>query len=238
MRCAAPMWRDAPTALQVIGTSAAGHRFHGAVGCRRGRAHLHRRAASRGADSVVIQEDAEARGRTVVIKESAACQAVTSARPGSISRPARSLLQAGHGSMPRDIALAAAMGHGDARRCAAGRASRSSPPGTNWCCRASTPGPDQIIASSLPACWRWSRRPAAEAIDLGIARRHVRSARRAGSLRAKAADADMLVTLGGASVGEHDLVQSALCATGHGARLLARRAASGQAADARPARRA
>ena len=49
---------------------------------------------------------------------------------------------------------------------------------------------------------------------------------------AQAAGADILVTLGGASVGEHDLVQSALTPAGHAARLLARRAAPGQAADA------
>ena len=45
-----------------------------------------------------------------------------------------------------------------------------------------------------------------EAIDLGIARDTLRVARRA-HRRAQDAGADMLVTLGGASVGEHDLVQ-------------------------------
>ena len=51
----------------------------------------------------------------------------------------------------------------------------------------------------------------------------------------KQREADVLVTLGGASVGDYDLVQKALTDAGHGARLLAHRHAAGQAADVRAA---
>ena len=52
------------------------------------------------------------------------------------------------------------------------------------------------------------------------------NATKAAISRARDAKADVLVTLGGASVGDYDLVQQALVSSGHGARLLAHRHAS------------
>ena len=125
----------------------------------------------------------------------------------------------------------------DTARCrsAASRASRSSPPATSWCCRASTPGPDQIVASSLLglAGAGGRRRRARRSISASPATRSNRSndriQRRAARCRHPR---DARRRLGR----RHDLVQEALQPTGHGARFLARRPASGQAADARPAR--
>jgi molybdopterin molybdotransferase len=74
-------------------------------------------------------------------------------------------------------------------------------------------GPDQITASSLPAVAAIVARAGGEPIDLGIARDTLESLNEAFD-RAEQAGADILVTLGGASVGEHDLVQKALADRG------------------------
>ena len=59
-RCAAPMSRQVPTALRVIGTSAAGHGFQGAVGPGEAVRIFTGAPLPEGADAIVIQEDAEA----------------------------------------------------------------------------------------------------------------------------------------------------------------------------------
>jgi molybdopterin molybdotransferase len=74
-------------------------------------------------------------------------------------------------------------------------------------------GPDQIVASNLVALAALAARTGAEPIDLGIARDRFDDLQR-GIEGAREAGADLLVTLGGASVGEHDLVQSALAKEG------------------------
>ena len=168
-----------------------------------------------GADAIVIQENTEsARRRSVTIKEAT--------RPGPAHPPGGLGFQGRRCSCCRqDCASTRAPSRSPppwaTARCpsAASRALRSSPPATNWCRPATSrrPRPDRRVEPARP-CWRWSRRPAREAIDLGIARDTPRVPRRAASQRARAAGADILVTLGGASVGEHDLVQQALSRQG------------------------
>jgi molybdopterin molybdotransferase len=74
-------------------------------------------------------------------------------------------------------------------------------------------GPDQIVASNTFAVSAYAEAAGAEIIDLGIAAdRH--DALELSIKAARAANADVLVTIGGASVGDHDLVQSALVRQG------------------------
>jgi molybdopterin molybdotransferase len=68
---------------------------------------------------------------------------------------------------------------------------------------------DQIVASNGLAVASLAREAGAEPIDLGIAGDSLASLEAALG-RARDAKADLLVTLGGASVGDHDLVQAAL----------------------------
>jgi molybdopterin molybdotransferase len=75
------------------------------------------------------------------------------------------------------------------------------------------PGPDQIVASNTFAVAAYARDAGADIIDLGIAG-DTFAALEAGIRAARAAEADVLVTLGGASVGDHDLVQTALTREG------------------------
>ncbi|MGH6807516.1 MAG: molybdopterin molybdotransferase MoeA, partial [Ensifer adhaerens] len=77
----------------------------------------------------------------------------------------------------------------------------------------SVPGADQIIASNTFGVAAIARENGAEIIDLGIVPDNSQAISAAVE-RAKAKGADVLVTLGGASVGDHDLVQSTLVASG------------------------
>jgi molybdopterin molybdotransferase len=75
------------------------------------------------------------------------------------------------------------------------------------------PGPDQIVASNPFAIAALIDEAGGEPIDLGIAADDFAALERAIE-QALDAKADVLVTLGGASVGQHDLVQSALTRRG------------------------
>jgi molybdopterin molybdotransferase len=200
-----------PATLRIIGTSAAGSRFTGAVGAMEAVRIFTGAPVPDGADAVVLQEDTERSGESVTVKETARADRHIRAA-GLDFRAGDVLLQAGLRLDSRHIALAAAMGHGslNVRR----RPKVAVLATGDELVRAGEPvGPDQITASSLPATLLMAEKAGAEAIDLGIARdtlesldERIQAARDAG--------ADILVTLGGASVGEHDLVQKALSRQG------------------------
>ncbi len=80
------------------------------------------------------------------------------------------------------------------------------PPGTE-------PGPGQIVHSNAFTMAAVARREGAEVIDLGILPDRMEETI-AGFRRARDLGADVLVTAGGASVGDYDLVQPALAAEG------------------------
>ena len=200
-----------PATLRVVGTSAAGSRFTGMVGAMEAVRIFTGAPVPDGADAVVLQEDTERSGDRVTVKEAARADRHIRAA-GLDFRAGDVLLQAGLRLDSRHIALAAAMGHGtlNVRR----RPKVAVLATGDELVRAGEPvGPDQITASSLPATLLMATKAGAEAIDLGIARdtlesldERIQAARDAG--------ADILVTLGGASVGEHDLVQKALSRQG------------------------
>ena len=211
MRCAAPTALRFRQPSSVIGTSAAGSRFTGTVGAMEAVRIFTGAPVPDGADAVVLQEDTERSGDRVTVKEAARADRHIRAA-GLDFRAGDVLLQAGLRLDSRHIALAAAMGHGtlNVRR----RPKVAVLATGDELVRAGEPvGPDQITASSLPATLLMAEKAGAEAIDLGIARdtlesldERIQAARDAG--------ADILVTLGGASVGEHDLVQKALSRQG------------------------
>ena len=200
-----------PATLRVVGTSAAGSRFTGTIGAMEAVRIFTGAPVPDGADAVVLQEDTERSGDRVTVKEAARADRHIRAA-GLDFRAGDVLLQAGLRLDSRHIALAAAMGHGtlNVRR----RPKVAVLATGDELVRAGEPvGPDQITASSLPATLLMATKAGAEAIDLGIARdtlesldERIQAARDAG--------ADILVTLGGASVGEHDLVQKALSRQG------------------------
>ena len=77
----------------------------------------------------------------------------------------------------------------------------------------STPGPGQIVYSNGYGLRALARAEGAEVVDLGIAADTV-AATTQGIRRARELEADILITMGGASVGDHDLVKRSLEAEG------------------------
>jgi molybdopterin molybdotransferase len=120
------------------------------------------------------------------------------------------LLDAGRRLGPRELSLAAAMGHArvEVRRqprvAILATGDELVPPGTPL-------GPGQIICSNDLGVAALSVSAGAQVQLLGIAK-DTRASLDAHIDRAE--DADILVTIGGASVGDHDLVASALQARG------------------------
>jgi molybdopterin molybdotransferase len=200
-----------PATLEVIGASAAGLRFDGSVAPGKAVRIFTGAPLPDGADSVVIQENTQASGDHVTITE--ASQPHRHIRPAGLDfKAGEVLLRAGCRLDSRHIALAAAMGHGSlpvrrkVRVAILATGDELVHPGEPM-------GPDQIAASSLPATVVMVEKAGGEAIDLGIARDTLDSLEER-IQAAQNARADILVTLGGASVGEHDLVQKALARQG------------------------
>ncbi|MBM6595755.1 molybdopterin molybdotransferase MoeA [Microvirga pudoricolor] len=200
-----------PATLRIVGTSAAGKRFTGAIGPGETVRIFTGAPVPDSADAVVLQEDTERSGDRVTVNEAS--------RPGRHLRAAGldflegdPLLRAGQRMDARHIALGAAMGHGTVPVHRRPRVAILAT-GDELVRPGERAGPDQITASSLPAVAAMVVRAGGEPIDLGIARDTMESLDAALG-RAEAEKADILVTLGGASVGDHDLVQKALAARG------------------------
>ncbi|MEO1490782.1 MAG: gephyrin-like molybdotransferase Glp [Pseudomonadota bacterium] len=186
--------------LEVIGESAAGHRFTGTLGAGQTVRIFTGAPVPDGADSILIQEDADRTGDSIAVREAPA--------PGAYVRPAGGdfatgeTLSAPRRLTPRDIALLAAMNVAEVS------ASRRPvialiPTGDELVFPGEIPGPDQIVSSNNFGL-------AAMLAALGASPRLCPIARdNRASLEAalaKAEGADMIITLGGASVGDHDLV--------------------------------
>jgi molybdopterin molybdotransferase len=197
--------------LRVIGEVAAGRPFDRAL--QRGEAAriFTGGVIPEGADAVVIQEDTIAEGDHVVITEAAVKG--RHIRPAGVDfREGMVLLKAGHRLSDRDLSLAASMNH---PRLPVRRRPRVAllATGDELVMPGSTPGPGQIVYSNGYALRALVRAEGADPIDLGIAADTLPSTV-AGIRRAREAAADILITTGGASVGDHDLVKRALDAEG------------------------
>ena len=134
-------------------------------------------------------------------------------RPAGVDfRKGDVLLAGGTRLTDRDLSLAAAMNHPDL-------AVRRRPKvailatGDELVMPGSNPGPGQIVYSNGYALRALARDEGADVIDLGIAADTVEATTH-GIRRARDSGADILVTTGGASVGDHDLVKRSLEAEG------------------------
>jgi molybdopterin molybdotransferase len=198
-----------PTPLRIVGESHAGSGFVGAVGKGAAVRIFTGAPLPEAADTVVIQEYTERQGDIVVIR--AASAAGTHIRPmGNDFRRGQKLLNAGHLANARAITLAAAGGHAElpvrVRPSVAILATGDElvEPGT-------TPGPDQLVTSNAYGLAALVKHAGGSPQLLGIAR----DTRQALESKLQAAvGTGVLVTIGGASVGERDLVRAALEARG------------------------
>jgi molybdopterin molybdotransferase len=197
--------------LKVIGEVAAGRPFERAVGAGEAVRIFTGGVIPDGADAVIIQEDTVTEGDGITITEAAI--------PGRHIRPAGVdfrqgdvLLAAGSRLTDRDLSLAAGMNYPQLpvrRRPKVAILAT----GDELVMPGETPGPGQIVYSNGYALRALARDEGAETIDLGIAADTL-EATTDGIRRARDLAADVLVTTGGASVGDHDLVKRSLEAEG------------------------
>jgi molybdopterin molybdotransferase len=201
----------APARLKVIGEVAAGRPFNAAIGAGETARIFTGGFVPAGADTVVIQEHTTRDGAFVDVQKSTAKG--RNVRPQGLDfRTGDALLAKGHRLTARDLALAAGMNHPlvpvhrQPKVALFATGDELVPPGTE-------PGPGQIVYSNGFALAALIRAEGAAVTDLGVVPDNldetIAAVRRAVDL-----EVDILVTTGGASVGEHDLVQKAFAAEG------------------------
>jgi molybdopterin molybdotransferase len=200
-----------PATLNVIGEVAAGHPFEGHVTEGQAARIFTGGVVPPGADTIVIQENTTREAdRVTVTTPSARGKHIR--RAGLDFTKGQALFKAGHRLTERDLMLAAAMNyptlpvHRRVKIAVLGTGDELKPPGSN-------PGPGEIIYSNGFALMALARGEGAEVVDLGIVPDEV-DATVAAIRKARTSGADILLTSGGASVGDYDLVQKGLTAEG------------------------
>ncbi|ATF18265.1 gephyrin-like molybdotransferase Glp [Phaeobacter gallaeciensis] len=195
---AAEVERDAM--FKVIGESAAGHGFQGRVGPGQAVRIFTGAPVPEGADFVVIQEDTSVTGSLLTITDHPGPGHNIRAKGGDFQ--IGTSVDAPRMLTPADIALLAAMNIAEVpvhRKPTVALIST----GDELVMPGESPGPDQIIASNTFGLDAMLSAAGAECRILPIARDTEGSLRMALDL---AQNADLVVTIGGASVGDHDLV--------------------------------
>jgi molybdopterin molybdotransferase len=201
--------RSLPVTLLQIGEAAAGHAFAGQVNAGEAVRIFTGAPMPRGADAVVIQENTSARDGCITIAAGAIDFEHVRPQGGDFSR-GDPVLAAGQLLSARHLTLAAAAGH---PRLAVRRKPVVAilATGDELVLPGETPRGDQIVCSNPFGVAAMVRAAGGQPHLLGIADDT------SDSLDAKiaeAGDADILVTLGGASVGDHDLVGPVLAQRG------------------------
>jgi molybdopterin molybdotransferase len=197
--------------FKVIGEVAAGRPFEGMIGEGQAVRIFTGGVIPDGADAIVIQEDTVVKDGGITITEAAI--AGRHIRPaGADFHQGDVLLTRGTRLTDRDLSLAASMNYPD---LAVHRRPKVAllATGDELVMPGSTPKPGQIVYSNGYALRALARAEGAETIELGIAADTL-EATRDGIRRARDSGADILITTGGASVGDHDLVKQSLEAEG------------------------
>ncbi len=198
--------------LRLVGESAAGHAFEGALKPGECVRVFTGARVPAGADTILLQEDA--------IVENGLIHASANPAPGRHIRTkgvdfsfGSTTLPAGTRLGPAQIALAAAAA--DHAELSVARRPRVAimASGDELVEPGQGAGPDRIVSCNDLAVAGLVEQAGGEPIHLGIHRDDLADLKR-GIARAREARADVLVTLGGASVGDHDLLRPALAGEG------------------------
>jgi molybdopterin molybdotransferase len=202
----------APSArVKLVGESAAGHGYDAALQPGETVRIFTGAPVPQGADAILLQEDASVDGALIgAAKPPAAGRHIRTA--GLDFTEGVTALYAGSRLGPSEIALAAAINHPILPVVRRPRVAILAS-GDELVAPGSTPAPAQIIACNSYAVAAIVENVGGEAIDLGIFRDEITELEK-GFAAARAARADVLVTLGGASVGDHDLLRPALAKQG------------------------
>jgi len=201
--------QDTTAELSVVGTAAAGHAFKGKLKPGNAVRIFTGAPVPATSNAVVIQENTEAKGKVVTILSPVRTQ--QNIRPRGLDfKKGEILLPASVRLNARDIGLAAAM------NCSI-LGVRKKPvvaviaTGDELVLPGAIPRADQIVSSNSNALVAMAEHFGAHVINCGIVKDNLKATERA---ILKMAKSDVIVTTGGASVGDHDFVQQALKNTG------------------------
>ena len=204
-------WADRAGPWTLVGESAAGRRFAGVVGTGETARILTGAPLPAGADTVVVQEDIARDGAVItLVRDGPPRQGAHIRRAGLDFLAGDVVDTTGTRITPARIGLLAAAGHGHVpvprrpRVVLLATGDELVPPGE-------IPGPDQIVSSNGVMLAALFAAAGADVVDGGIIRDDPEAL--AAALTTNA-DADMLVTIGGASVGDHDHVLAVLRSVG------------------------
>ncbi|MGB3723959.1 MAG: gephyrin-like molybdotransferase Glp [Pacificimonas sp.] len=204
-------WADIPGPWHIVGESAAGKAYHGTVGAGHAVRIFTGAPVPEGADTVIVQEDMTQYGSDVRLTGYGPPRQGAHIRPSGNDFHAQDVLLSGGTIVTAAaIGLAAAAGHDSLpvvrkpRIAIIATGDELVPPGT-------APGPAQIVAGNGPMLAALLGSKGADVDDLGIIADD--EPRIANALKA-AAEYDIILTIGGASVGDHDLVKEALSNAG------------------------
>jgi molybdopterin molybdotransferase len=201
----------APADLAVVGEVAAGRVLDRVIGPGEAARIFTGGMMPEGADTVVIQENATRQGDIVSIQKAAA-RGRNVRPPGLDFIAGATLLARGRQLTVRDVGLAGAMNyptvpvHRRPRMAVLATGDELVPPGAPL-------APGQIVTSNAFTMTAIGRREGAETLDLGIVPDRL-DATMAAVRHARETGVDVLVTLGGASVGDYDFVHRAFVAEG------------------------
>lgn len=186
--------------FRVIGESAAGHGFSGEVTPGTAVRIFTGAPVPNGADRVIIQEDTDRSGETITLKDN--LDTGMHIRPAGGDFKSGDTISAPRVIRPADVALMAAMNIPEVTVTRRPKVAILST-GDELVMPGETPGPDQIIASNSFGLYAMLKDIGCEPRLLPIAKDNEASLTTAFSL---CEDADLVITIGGASVGDHDLV--------------------------------
>ena len=198
--------------LTVIGESAAGRRFAGTVGQGQAVRIFTGAPMPDGADSVLLQEDAKRLDGNIIETKFVVTEGRHVRPRGQDFLENEVVLNSGEILDAGRLTVAAAMNrpkitvYRKPLVAIIATGDELVPAGT-------APGPDQIVASSLYGVSALAKAAGADVLYLGIVGDDKSQIERAVG-KAQEAQADVIVTLGGASVGDHDLVQAVLKSVG------------------------
>jgi molybdopterin molybdotransferase len=198
---------DTPGSLKIVGECAAGHGYAAALKAGEAVRIFTGAAVPQGADTVVIQEDAVREGDAVRVPAAPVGDNIRG-RGKDFAEGAR-LLEAGMRLDPWRLALAASAGRPSLQVSTRPRVALLST-GEEVIEPGGTPGPFQIFNSGNASLGALCRSWGAELVALPI----VGDDEAAIAEAARGAACDVIVTIGGASVGDHDLVKPALSRLG------------------------